>query len=264
MEGQCSSGCWWRREGSWSSTALTGSSPEHDSELSMNGLHPGPPSPARGDFLARVLEILDPMDPLDRLRSVGKRMTDPVEPLAQRVAERAIDLLVNALDVNALVARINLNAVLDRVDLNKVLAKVDINKVLAKVDINELLAKVDVDALLDRADFDEVLRRLDVGAVLDRVDVNELVQRIDMDVLVEETDLGAVIARSSGGVASEALDAARSQAVGLGQFIDRWVQRALRRTHPGPGAPGGRAGREPPVPPDGPAPALSQPGQDQS
>ena len=50
-------------------------------------------------------------------------MTDPVEPLAQRVAERAIDLLVNALDINALVARINLNAVLDHVDLNEVLAK---------------------------------------------------------------------------------------------------------------------------------------------
>jgi len=31
------------------------------------------------------------MDPRDRLRSMGKQMTDPVEPLAQRVAERAID-----------------------------------------------------------------------------------------------------------------------------------------------------------------------------
>jgi hypothetical protein len=66
-----------------------------------------------------------------------------------------------------------------------------------------------------------------------------LVQRIDMDALVEETDLGAVIARSSGGVASEALDAARSQAVGLDQFIDRWVGRLLRRKHPGPSMPTG-------------------------
>ena len=44
-----------------------------------------------------------------------------------------------------------------------------------------------------------------------------------------------MIARSSGGVATEALDAARSQAVGMDQFIDRWVQRALRRKQPGPG-----------------------------
>jgi hypothetical protein len=58
-----------------------------------------------------------------------------------------------------------------------------------------------------------------------------------MDALVEQTDLGAVIARSSGGVASEALDAARSQAVGLDQFIDRWVQRALRRKQAAPVAP---------------------------
>jgi hypothetical protein len=146
------------------------------------------------------------MDPRDRLRSVGKRITDPVEPLAQRIAERAIDIVVNALDINALVSRINLNAVLDHVD---------VNKVLAKVDVNALLHRVDVNALLDRADWDDVLRRLDVDALLDRV----------------------VIARSSGGVASEALDAARSQAVGLDQLIDRWVGRALRRKHPGPSAP---------------------------
>jgi len=67
---------------------------------------------------------------------------------------------------------------------------------------------------------------------------------VDMDALVEQTDVGAVIARSSGGAASEALDAARSQAVGLDQFIDRWVQRGLRRKHPAPaGPPALRSGR---------------------
>jgi hypothetical protein len=91
-----------------------------------------------------------------------------------------------------------------------------------------------------------LLDRVDVDALLSRVDVNDLMRRVDMDTLVEQTDLGAVIARSSGGAASEALDAARSQAVGLDQFIDRWVQRALRRKHPAPSAPpallNGRAG----------------------
>ncbi len=81
------------------------------------------------------------------------------------------------------------------------------------------------------------MRRVDVGAVVDRVDVNEVVQRIDMDMVVGNTDLRAVIAMSSGGVASEALDAARSQAVGLDQFIDRWVSRVIRRRHPAPAAP---------------------------
>ena len=107
--------------------------------------------------------------------------------------------------------------------------------------------RVDVAALLDRADVNALLDRVNVDALLSRVDVNDLIRRVDVDTLVEQTDLGAVIARSSGGAASEALDAARSQAVGLDQFIDRWMQRALRRKHPAPSAPSallnGRAGQ---------------------
>jgi len=165
--------------------------------------------------------ILDAVDPIDRLRLAGKRMTDPLESLAQRVAERVIDLVVDVLDLNALVQAIDLNAVLNRID------------------INEILQNVDVSALVDRVDINDVLQRVDVGALLDRVDINGLVQRLDMDALVEQTDLGAVIARSSGGVASEALDAARSQAVGLDRFVDRWMRRLLRRKDswpPGPAA----------------------------
>jgi hypothetical protein len=180
--------------------------------------------------------ILGAVDPRDRLRSAGKRLTDPAEALAQRVAERVVDLVVEVLDVNALVQRLDLNAVLRRVD---------------------------VKALLDQVDVNDLIRRVDLDALLARVDVNELVQRLDIDTLVEQTDLGAVIARSSGGVATEALDAARSQAVGMDQFIDRWVQRAIRRKQPGPAAPGGPDGREPLPSPDGLTPSLPQPGQDQ-
>jgi hypothetical protein len=39
-------------------------------------------------------------------------MTDPMESLAQRVAEGVFDLLVDALDVNALARRVDLNALL--------------------------------------------------------------------------------------------------------------------------------------------------------
>ena len=124
--------------------------------------------------------------------TVPRRFTDPVEAMAQRVAERVVDLVLQVLDVNA---------------------------VLAQVDVNALAA------------------RIDIGALLDRVDVNALLQGVDMDALVEQTDLGAIIARSSGGVASEALDSARSQAVGLDLFVDRWVQRALRRKQAAPAAP---------------------------
>ena len=81
------------------------------------------------------------------------------------------------------------------------------------------------------------MARVDINPLLDRIDVNDLMQRIDMDALVEHTDLGAVIAQSSGGMVTEALDGARSAAVGLDQFIDRWVQRLLRRKRPAPLAP---------------------------
>ena len=154
------------------------------------------------------------MDPLGRLRSAGRRVTDPMEALAQQVADRVVGLVTTALDVNALV---------DRVDMNALLARLDVNALLARVDLNALLARVDLD---------EVLRHVDMDAILDRINVNEVVERIDMDELVEHTDLGAVIARSSGGMATEALDAARSQAVGLDQFIDGWVGRLLRRRRP--------------------------------
>ena len=106
-----------------------------------------------------------------------------VEALAQAVAERAVELVVSALDVNAL---------LDEVDLN---------------------------------------------AVLDRIDLNGIVERIDVDALVEQTDLGAIIARSSSGLASDALDVVRRQVVGLDEFIARWIGRLRRRPYTGPPGP---------------------------
>jgi hypothetical protein len=176
-------------------------------------------SPPQDDPLDPGAAILSAVDPLDRLRSAGRRVTDPLESVAERVAELAVGLIATALDVNALLGR------------------VDVNGLLAGVDVNEFLARVDVQALVDRVDVNEVLRRVDVDSLLDRVDVNALAGRIDMDALVEQTDLGAVIAQSSGGVATEALDAARSSAVGLDGFVDRWVARVLRRRQPGPVAP---------------------------
>ena len=136
-------------------------------------------------------------------------MTDPAETLAQQVTERVVDLLISAVDINEIVSLVDLNAVLSRVDLNALLARADINALLTQVDVN---------------------------ALLDQVDVNDLVRRVDVEGLVQNTDLGAVIATSTGGVATEVLDAARSQAVGLDQFVDRWVRRLLRQ-EPGPNVP---------------------------
>jgi hypothetical protein len=186
------------------------------------------PHPLRMTATCRSFGILASVNPRDRLRSVGRRMSDPAEALAQQVTERVVDIVLSALDINEIAALVDLNALLGRVDIDAVMKKVDLNALLGRVDLNVLLDQVDVNA---------IVARVDIEPLLDRIDVNDLVQRIDTDALVEHTDLGAVIARSSGGMASEALDAIRSQAVGLDQFVDRWVQRLLRRKHPAPPAP---------------------------
>ena len=123
------------------------------------------------------------------------------EELARAVAERTVEIVVSALDMNALLDQVNMNALLDQVDMDALLDQVDINR------------------------------------VLDRVDVNSIVDRIDIDALVEQTDLGAIIARSSSGVASDALDVLRSQTVGLDEFIARWIGRLRRRPYTGPPGP---------------------------
>jgi hypothetical protein len=141
------------------------------------------------------------MEPLERLRTAGKRVTDPLEQLAQRVAERAIDIAIHALDINELVAQLDLNAVLDRIDVEALLARVDLN------------------------------------ALLEQVDLNALIQRIDVESLVTQTDFGEIIAKQSSGIASTALDAVRGQAVGLDGAIDRGVWRLARRNASRPEAP---------------------------
>jgi hypothetical protein len=100
-----------------------------------------------------------------------------------------------------------------------------------------VVSALDVNALLDQVDLNDVLDRIDLDRLLERIDLNEIVKRIDVEALVEQTDLGAVIAASSSGVAGEVLDVVRSQAVGLDEFIARWIGRLRRRPYAGPPGP---------------------------
>ena len=138
------------------------------------------------------------MDPRESLR---KRVTDPLEQLAQRVAERAIDLVIQSVDINEIVAQIDLNAVLDRIDVQALLSRVDLN------------------------------------ALLEHVDLNALIARIDVEALVTQTDFGEIIAKQTSGIASNTLDAVRSQSVSLDGAIDRGVWRLVRRNASRPAAP---------------------------
>jgi hypothetical protein len=217
------------------------------------------PSPVRPHPAGRLFSYgphdshTDLMEPQDRSRSARKGVAASAELLAQRLAERVIDIVVQAVDINALLQMVDLNALLAQVDvnaslrqidLNALLAQVDVNAPLKQMDVNAPLKQVDLNALLKQIDLDELLEQVDMNAVLDRVDINDVVARIDMERLVEQTDLGAIIARSTGGIATEALDTVRSGAVGLDRRIDRWVTRLLRRKDRGPLAPRALLGPE--------------------
>ena len=141
------------------------------------------------------------MDSAEWRRWAEGRPVSRSEAWAQAAAERAVELVVSALDVNELLELVDLNAVLDQVDLNAVLDRIDLNH------------------------------------LLERVDLNDVVKRIDVDALVGQTDLGAAIARASSGVASDVLDVVRSQTVGLDEFIARWIGRLRRRPYTGPPGP---------------------------
>ena len=168
--------------------------------------------------------ILRSVDPNGRVKSsASRRFAGQMEQLVQGVAQRALELVVEVLDVNTLLARIDLNAVLVRVELNDLLDRVDINQVLDGVDINRVLDRADINRVLDRADMDSLMAR---------IDINEIAARVDIEALVANTDLGALMASSSSTLATEAVDRGRSHAVSMDDTIARWVSR-LRRDHAG-------------------------------
>jgi hypothetical protein len=143
----------------------------------------------------------------------------------------AVDLnaLLARIDVDALLDRVGVDALLDRVGIDQLMARVDVPALLERVDLNALMAKVDLNALLSQVDLNALLSDVDMAALLDRIDINAVVEKVDIDSLVRNTELGAIIAQSTTGVASEALDVARSQGVSLDNVLSKVVDRVLRR-----------------------------------
>jgi hypothetical protein len=147
-------------------------------------------------------------------------LSDRLEHLTQAIAERVVNLVVEAIDVEALLSRVDINALISRVDVNAVVAGVNVDDVVARVDVEALLSRVDVEGIVDR---------IDVNALVERVNVNQLMKQVDIDALVKETELGSIIARSTTGVMTEVLDVIRAQGVGIDDFLARWTNRLLRR-----------------------------------
>ena len=68
------------------------------------------------------------VDPFERQRLADGRGVPRREALAQAVTDRAVQLVMSALDVNAVLDRVDLNALLDQVDLNALLDQVDLDR----------------------------------------------------------------------------------------------------------------------------------------
>jgi len=126
-----------------------------------------------------------------------------MEQLVEAIAERVVNLVLDAIDVNALVSQVDVDGLVDRVDVEKIIDRVDVQKIIDRVDVDQIVARVDVQAII---------------------------QRVDIDSLVEQTELGTIIAHSTSGIASGVLDVVRAQGVGLDDFVARWVNRVLRRS----------------------------------
>jgi len=174
----------------------------------------------------------------------------------QRALERAVPAIVELIDVDAIVRRI---------DVDAVVAAVDVDALLRRADVDSVVRRVDLQAVLAGIDLDELIARIDVDAIAARIDVNAVVRRVDVDAVVEQTELGTIVARSTSGFASEALDVARAQTVGVDTLVTRLVDRLLRRRGEGPLGPpllvdeDGEALARPPVPPAPPMPPPAEP-----
>ena len=90
------------------------------------------------------------------------RLIPRSEQLAQAAADRVVELVVSALDVNALLAQVDLNDVLDRIDLDRL---------LERMDLNEIVKRIDVDALIEQTDLGAVIAASSSGVASDVLDV---------------------------------------------------------------------------------------------
>ena len=170
------------------------------------------------------------MPPFDPRQVFKRRLTDPIEQLAQAVAERVVQLMVAAIDVNAVLERVDVDAILAKVDVDALVARADVEEIVRRVDVDEIVRRVNVEAIVERVDVERIVERVDVEALVARIDVDALVQRIDINRLVDQidvsklvsqTDIGRIFAASTTGVVTGVLDLVRSHVAGLDQWFER-------------------------------------------
>ena len=88
------------------------------------------------------------VDPFERRLSIDGRLVPRREALAQAVTERAVELVMSALDLNALLDEVDLNAVLDQVDIDRLLERMDLNNIVKRIDVAALVEQTDLGAII--------------------------------------------------------------------------------------------------------------------
>lgn len=153
----------------------------------------------------------------------------PTNAFLDRIVPAVTEAILQRLNLTGIVIervdlRIIVVTVLDRLDLTElVVSRVDLRRVvdaaLDELDLTEIV--------LDRVDLDRIVEAVDLDPVLDRVPIIELA-----DYVIEEVDLPQIIRQSTGGVAADAIDAARMASyrtdVGIAEFVDRLIFRRKR------------------------------------
>jgi hypothetical protein len=166
-----------------------------------------------------------------------------------RVVPGVTDAVIQRIDITGLVVgRVDLRTIitsaLDQIDLTRiVIERVDLRRVveaaLDSIDVTEIvLQRVDlvavVDAILDQLDLTALVeQRVDIDALVATVDLEPVIDRLPIveiaEYVIEQTDLPAIIRQSTGGVASDAIDAVRLRSVATDVATARIVDRLLPR-----------------------------------
>jgi hypothetical protein len=167
-----------------------------------------------------------PPNPIDTLRdvlsnSVGMATytTSTLFSLIEQTINSAVTTSVNsALDrlvpviADAIIERIDLtDVVLQQVDLDRI-----VNSALDGLDLTKLV--------IERVDINAIVAEADIEAVIDRVPIIPLANYV-----IDEIDLPQIIRSSTGGIASDAMNAVRIQGVGADQFVAGLADRVLLR-----------------------------------
>ena len=161
----------------------------------------------------------------------------PTSAILDRVVPTVTEAIVQRVNVTAVVIdNVDLRAIviraLDSLDLTDlVLSRVDLRRI-----VEDALDQLDLtQVVLDRVDLDAVVDAVELEPVIDRLPITDIAEYV-----IEQVDLPQIIRQSTGGVAADAMDAARLASyrtdVGVAQFVDRLIFRR-RRAVDAPGDP---------------------------